>query len=838
MSITSENIRQNLLAYIDFVRDYAEDEILTQTLPLVASDLSGSSAEALQFLTDLRQDIDDALVGLSGSATDQEVVDALQAVDGVDASLQAGVVSIAIDTSNLLSLSPLAVASDLGLPGLELVLDATPEMDIELFYELIAEFDYTTASEQFDFVEGGDPDLRLEVSGSTDLTTTAALGILPLEVTDTNAGPELSIAFATDVTDGGAGLAAATQIAGDVAVAADIETASPMSLLPSMSTAFALDWDLDGTELGATLDVLGDAPQVQFNDITLDLLPLLGNVGDVVDQIADIVLPFPLGVLIGIVTQRLPVIDDLGKSFLDATGDGKVTLADLATLLVDDVELGFLDVFGAFADIVEGISEFTSAIEEVRLGSVVSLNNDVRTAGGPIQPFDFEEDPTVQAAFDAAVGDLFDGLSVDPSGDPRFTFPLLEDPASALDILLNPFSDESVAIVQYDIPELAFEFSFKQFFPIVGPIGAELRGALTIGLNPEIGFAIPADFAEFEFGDAFYLGATEALASISGEIGAGAGLNAYVISATVGGGVGATAGITANDVDEDGFSDNDGRSPIAPLLASGCIFEIGGEIFAGLNVNVSIGWGPFSFSRTFDLFQVVLVSFEIGCEGQSGEGALVNYGLATFEDLGPFEDGTLRLNAGIEDAQYRVINDVAGEDIAEAFVIRPLADAEGNDVETGPSSVLTVKGFGLEITYGESDDPVERIVAAMGEQADSVYIDPLLTQAAEISGGEGDDLLYGAAGNDVLRGGAGNDELFGGSGGDLFVFNAGDGEDEIGDFVVDTDHLVLNGITIDSTAELDGNGDSVLDTLVIFSSDDTVLLAGVTGVTDPGDLIA
>ena len=838
MSITSENIRQNLLAYVDFVRDYAEDEILTQTLPLVASDLSGSSAEALQFLTDLRQDIDDALVGLSGSATDQEVVDALQAVDGVDASLQAGVVSIAIDTSNLLSLSPLAVASDLGLPGLELVLDATPEMDIELFYELIAEFDYTTASEQFDFVEGGDPDLRLEVSGSTDLTTTAALGILPLEVTDTNAGPELSIAFATDVTDGGAGLAAATQIAGDVAVAADIETASPMSLLPSMSTAFALDWDLDGTELGATLDVLGDAPQVQFNDITLDLLPLLGNVGDVVDQIADIVLPFPLGVLIGIVTQRLPVIDDLGKSFLDATGDGKVTLADLATLLVDDVELGFLDVFGAFADIVEGISEFTSAIEEVRLGSVVSLNNDVRTAGGPIQPFDFEEDPTVQAAFDAAVGDLFDGLSVDPSGDPRFTFPLLEDPASALDILLNPFSDESVAIVQYDIPELAFEFSFKQFFPIVGPIGAELRGALTIGLNPEIGFAIPADFAEFEFGDAFYLGATEALASISGEIGAGAGLNAYVISATVGGGVGATAGITANDVDEDGFSDNDGRSPIAPLLASGCIFEIGGEIFAGLNVNVSIGWGPFSFSRTFDLFQVVLVSFEIGCEGQSGEGALVNYGLATFEDLGPFEDGTLRLNAGIEDAQYRVINDVAGEDIAEAFVIRPLADAEGNDVETGPSSVLTVKGFGLEITYGESDDPVERIVAAMGEQADSVYIDPLLTQAAEISGGEGDDLLYGAAGNDVLRGGAGNDELFGGSGGDLFVFNAGDGEDEIGDFVVDTDHLVLNGITIDSTAELDGNGDSILDTLVIFSSDDTVLLAGVTGVTDPGDLIA
>ena len=75
-------------------------------------------------------------------------------------------------------------------------------------------------------------------------------------------------------------------------------------------------------------------------------------------------------------------------------------------------------------------------------------------------------------------------------------------------------------------------------------------------------------------------------------------------------------------------------------------------------------------------------------------------------------------------------------------------------------------------------------------------------------------------------------------GNDVFIFNAGDGDDEIGDFVVGTDHLVLNGITIDSMAELDGNGDAITDTLVTFSSGDTVLLSGVTGVTDPGDLIA
>ena len=108
----------------------------------------------------------------------------------------------------------------------------------------------------------------------------------------------------------------------------------------------------------------------------------------------------------------------------------------------------------------------------------------------------------------------------------------------------------------------------------------------------------------------------------------------------------------------------------------------------------------------------------------------------------------------------------------------------------------------------------------------------------EINGHDGDDAITGMAGDDVIDGDAGNDTLFGGDGEDLFVFNAGDGDDEVGDFMVGTDHLVLNGIIIDSTAELDGNGDAVIDTLVTLSGGDTVLLSGVSGIADAGDLIA
>ena len=125
---------------------------------------------------------------------------------------------------------------------------------------------------------------------------------------------------------------------------------------------------------------------------------------------------------------------------------------------------------------------------------------------------------------------------------------------------------------------------------------------------------------------------------------------------------------------------------------------------------------------------------------------------------------------------------------------------------------------------GDSFVSIERVIG-------SAFNDRIVADA-------GGNALWGGAGNDELTGGAGNDELFGEGGGDLFVFNAGDGDDEIGDFLVGADFLVLNGITIDSTSELDGNGDAVMDTLAAFSSGDSVLLAGVTGIVDAGDLIA
>ena len=56
-------------------------------------------------------------------------------------------------------------------------------------------------------------------------------------------------------------------------------------------------------------------------------------------------------------------------------------------------------------------------------------------------------------------------------------------------------------------------------------------------------------------------------------------------------------------------------------------------------------------------------------------------------------------------------------------------------------------------------------------------------------GDDGDNNLYGDTGADMMRGGRGNDYLRGSEGNDTYLFNAGDGQDEIYEFSGDIEEL-------------------------------------------------
>ncbi len=119
-----------------------------------------------------------------------------------------------------------------------------------------------------------------------------------------------------------------------------------------------------------------------------------------------------------------------------------------------------------------------------------------------------------------------------------------------------------------------------------------------------------------------------------------------------------------------------------------------------------------------------------------------------------------------------------------------------------------------------------------------------------LNGLGGDDYIYGNAGNDTLNGGSGDDTLEdydggddtfiggtgndmlsdGGGGNDTYIFNLGDGQDEIDDYL-GTDKLVFgSGITADSITGRQGDYDELI--LYIGSNGDQITITNWFNDTD------
>lgn len=133
--------------------------------------------------------------------------------------------------------------------------------------------------------------------------------------------------------------------------------------------------------------------------------------------------------------------------------------------------------------------------------------------------------------------------------------------------------------------------------------------------------------------------------------------------------------------------------------------------------------------------------------------------------------------------------------------------------QSGPSADLITGGNGNDQLYGGA-----RADTLRGDNGnDQLYGG---TGADSLHGGNGNDMLDGGADNDILAGGNGQDTLIGGSGADIFVFGKGGGPDVVVDFnAAEGDRIRLeDGVTVKSTRVFDANGDGILDTLVTLSS--------------------
>ena len=166
---------------------------------------------------------------------------------------------------------------------------------------------------------------------------------------------------------------------------------------------------------------------------------------------------------------------------------------------------------------------------------------------------------------------------------------------------------------------------------------------------------------------------------------------------------------------------------------------------------------------------------------------------------------------------YAVVTDAFGklDQVRNFEQIRGTGTADVMRGDAADNDFFGNAGADLMVGVGGAD----RLIGGLGDDT--------------LEGGADDDDLFGDAGADVLTGGTGNDQMQGGADADQFVFTTGDGNDEIDDFELGIDSLVLNGgLTIGSLVESDVNGDGGLDTTVLMSSGDQVVLLHVSGVTD------
>jgi Ca2+-binding RTX toxin-like protein len=531
------------------------------------------------------------------------------------------------------------------------------------------------------------------------------------------------------------------------------------SSFPSIQTDLGVYWSF---ALGQKLQL----PAVEFTDIQLDLGSFFSgfakSIFDEVDKILKPVRP-----IIDFLTEPLPVVSDLAG--------GDITMLDLLRLQGGTVEKAV-----KFIEAIRDLDNIIQSIPDLGAGNLLNMG------GAIFDPITKTLTATGTAAdVKAAISNLtknvtkpgFDitkftqsetDLAATPDDKLKLGFPLL-DPKNVMGLL----SGKIIDLFTLKLPILELEKGIKRFFPlpILPMVGVELAGSVSARAEFAFGFDT-AGIKEFTksgdvedifngfyvFDRAFDNGDDDINEVVlKAQVTAAAALDAGIIKASVGGGLFATIDFNLHD------NNNDGKIRLVELLDNTLlgtkdgfgpihIFDVGGKLDAGLFAEITVGVGPLSYTKHFDLANVTL--FEFTFPRPTGEGVqlaqMVGGSNSEQTNHGDADHGTtLQLNIG-ENAHLR--NFLFTDDVAEDY-----------NIYTGsaPGSVV-VEAFGRSQIY----TGVTRIVGNAGQGNDKIVISKDITIPVELHGGAGNDLLIGGSGNDALYGDAGDDDLRGGLGND------------------------------------------------------------------------
>ncbi len=320
---------QNLF---NFLVNTAVDKALDQDLPLAGAALQAVPAA---LFSALQADIAGALNGVGDDAN--AIATAINGLPGdlVTATVNAGIVTITIDTSDTATLGAVNVGLDLGIANLDFGLEGNASFTPTLGAALKLELTYDTgATTPVLAVSDGEDALKLDFDVTMTASGKADLGLLEVTVTDANTTtPEIALDLTVDIANGALSALDAADVDVDVngAVNLDLKVRTDILVLPDLVADLVVDWTFAGS--------LSVAPTaVKFENIGVDISSMIDLLAEVMEPILGFTREFPLGDILDGLTEPVPEpfasilkVIDVDKVPLE-DGDGKVNFLDFAAI--------------------------------------------------------------------------------------------------------------------------------------------------------------------------------------------------------------------------------------------------------------------------------------------------------------------------------------------------------------------------------------------------------------------------------------------------------------------------------------------------------------------------
>jgi Ca2+-binding RTX toxin-like protein len=555
---------------------------------------------------------------------------------------------------------------------------------------------------------------------------------------------------------------------------------------PNLHVPVKFAWDVnatlsDGVDIGKPTLTLGDAD----DPITLDAQSFVNNVIapileqanaynplSQVPQIKD-VLDSNIPVLEATVRElaRAAVGDQPAWKIFEFLVDMDDVVAQLSAPGAGVIEIGWVEVLPTYHLHRNPISWFDQPAGS-SLGDI--LNNLNRLSGGT-GTYKTTTTPVPPTA---------------TSPGKMFSFPILQDPMTAVGMVLGGDFSETVSFIEFRAPPInigpQIHWSQTLFNLDIGFVS----GSISLQVDGFIGLEIRLGFGYDSTGlqpgrsplDGFYLvdfkdehSDVQEIAvggRITGTINGRFAIAGDLASAQFRGsaGVNLTAGIDFND-----------ESVAIPAAERGDgkfhLYEIAqvatASVIPGQPKELAMVLCPFRPSVNFSAFlqlsaKAKVLGITVFDESYNNNWTILDWALECGLEtkIAKLVDGQLILNAGPQHAVDRF--DGEG-DVAEGFNLA-LVDG-GSNIEvswTGAGSKPALKFPTAEVLS---------IFGDLGAGADTVTISSSIDKPATLIGGAANDTLQGGAGSDALQGNSGTDTLTGGPGSD--VITGGDGGDAI-----------------------------------------------------------